>query len=129
VSVSVGHGRWGSIEVYYSGTRAGNVEQLASLSGLAAPEDINCHFVVCNGLGGADGQIQPTEKWGRQWAVVPSVNFNGPGSTVRVCVVADQAGAGPTDYQRSRTDALVDSLAKTFDLPPEQICYPADWGF
>ena len=53
-------GRWNCIEIYYSGTKAGNIEQLAALSGLAAPQDINCHFVICNGLGGGDGQIQAT---------------------------------------------------------------------
>ena len=51
--------RWESIEVFYSGTKAGNIDQLASLSGLASSDDINCHFVVCNGLGDSDGQIQP----------------------------------------------------------------------
>jgi len=34
-------GRWNCIEIYYSGAKAGNIEQLASLSGLADPEDIN----------------------------------------------------------------------------------------
>ena len=47
-------GNWNSIEIYYSGTKAGNIEQLASLSGLPSPEDINCHFVICNGRGGGD---------------------------------------------------------------------------
>ncbi len=54
--------RWSRIEIYYSGTKAGNIEQLASLSDLANPNDINCRFCLCNGLGGRDGQIQPTEK-------------------------------------------------------------------
>ncbi len=39
-------GRWSCIEIYYSGNKAGNIEQLTSLSGLASPEDINCHFVI-----------------------------------------------------------------------------------
>ncbi|MHC4125699.1 MAG: hypothetical protein ACYSRR_04500, partial [Planctomycetota bacterium] len=50
--------RWNCIEIYYSDTKAGNLEQLASLNGLARAEDINCHFVICNGLGANDGQIQ-----------------------------------------------------------------------
>ena len=55
--------RWGSIEIYYSGTASGNIEQLTYLNGLDNPQDINCHFCVFNGYGGLDGQIQPTEKW------------------------------------------------------------------
>ncbi len=42
--------RWNRIEIYYSGTKAGNVKQLVSLNGLANPEDIDCHFIICNGL-------------------------------------------------------------------------------
>ena len=44
-------GNWNSIEIYYSGTKAGNIEQLSSLNGVSDSEEINCHFVVCNGLG------------------------------------------------------------------------------
>src|SRR4030042_6041238 len=44
--------RWSRIEIYYSGTKAGNAEQLASMNGLASSEDLNCHFVICNSLGG-----------------------------------------------------------------------------
>ena len=58
--------RWNCIEIYYSNTSAGNVKQLASLGGLKEADDINCHFVVCNGLGGEDGQIEATERWQRQ---------------------------------------------------------------
>ena len=58
--------RWDKIEIYYSQTKAGNIKQLASLNGLGSSEEINCHFVICNGLGGGDGQIQSTEKWQRQ---------------------------------------------------------------
>jgi hypothetical protein len=54
-------GRWNSIEIYYSGTQVGNIEQLASLWGLASPDQLNCHFCLCNGSGGLDGQIQTTE--------------------------------------------------------------------
>ena len=46
--------RWDRIEVSYSGTTSGNVEQLASLNSQQA-EDLNCHFILCNGSGGIDG--------------------------------------------------------------------------
>jgi len=42
---------WNSIQIYYSNTATGNIEQLASLNGLTNPDDINCHFCVYNGLG------------------------------------------------------------------------------
>jgi hypothetical protein len=119
--------RWNWIEIYYSGTRAGNIEQLASLSGLASPEDLNCHFVVCNGLGGNDGQIQPTEKWQRQWSIVPGRNWNGSAQTIRVCVIGDGRTACPTSCQAKGIHALVEGLCRKFSIQPESVTYPNYW--
>ncbi|MHC4463489.1 MAG: peptidoglycan recognition protein family protein [Planctomycetota bacterium] len=120
-------GRWNYIEIYYSGTKAGNIGQLASLSGLADSKDINCHFVVCNGLGGGNGQIQTTEKWQRQWSVIPGRAWHGNGQTIRICVIADGKTARPTDFQIQSIEALVEALDRKYDILPESICYPSDW--
>jgi hypothetical protein len=119
--------RWNRIEVYCSGTEAGNIEQLASLSGLGEPQDINCHFVVCNGLGGDDGQIQPSEKWQRQWSLVPGRTWHGDKRTIRICVVSNSKVAPPTDFQVKRVEELVEALSRKFDIQPESIRYPCDW--
>ena len=120
-------GRWNCIEIYYSGTKAGNIEQLASLNGLASPTDINCHFCLCNGLGGGDGQIQSTEKWQRQWSITSDRTWYGSARTIRICVIADGKTTRPTDFQRKRTEALVEGLCKKFDIAPQSIYYPDDW--
>lgn len=141
--------RWNSIEVCYSGTKAGNVELLASFAGLASAEDINCHFCLCNGIGGDDGQIQATEKWQRQSSIIPAQTWGGdpvsvsaPGDrksihwrlathggdrTIRICVVADGKTSLPTDFQAKRVEALVEQLCRKFDIQSEYICYPGDW--
>lgn len=120
-------GRWDRIEIYHSGTKAGNIEQLASLTGSASPKDINCHFVVCNGLGGTDGQIQSTEKWQRQWSIIPGRNWYGSGQTIRICVIADGKTVWPTDSQKRRTKVLVEELCRGFGIQHELIYYPSDW--
>jgi hypothetical protein len=120
-------GRWESIEIYFSGTKAGNVAQLASLSGLTNSDDINCHFLICNGLGGSDGQIQTTEKWQKQWSVIPDHTWYGSSRTVRVCLVADGRHVRPTNAQIKRTEALVESLAMKFNVPATKIFYPTNW--
>jgi len=119
--------RWNCIEIYYSSTKAGNIEQLASLNGLASPEDINCHFCVCNGLGGGNGQIQPTEKWQRQWSIIPSQTWYGTGQTIRICVIADNKTIRPTDFQIKRVQILVEELCRKFNIQLESIYYPSDW--
>ncbi|MFC1739596.1 hypothetical protein ACFL1G_11210 [Planctomycetota bacterium] len=87
--------RWERIEVYYSGTKAGNIEQLTSLQGLARTEDINFHFCICNGRGGDDGQIQTAEKWLRQWSAVP-----------------DKAGMGPLKLSASVLSLMLKTLCR-----------------
>jgi hypothetical protein len=119
--------RWSRIEIYYSGTKAGNVEQLASLSGLPSPDDLNCHFVVCNGLGGSDGQIEPTEKWQRQWSIISGRNWHGSAQTIRVCVIGDGKTTCPTDCQLKGANALVEGLCRRFGIEVESVTYPDYW--
>ena len=119
--------RWNCIEIYYSNTKAGNIEQLASLNGLAGPAELNCHFCICNGLGGGDGQVQVTEKWQRQWSIIPGGIWYGTGQTIRICVVADSRSVHPTDSQIKRTEALVEGLCRKFNIAPDNIYYPNDW--
>jgi hypothetical protein len=114
---------WNSIEIYYSGTQTGNLEQLASLSGLANPDDINCHFFLYNGLGGSDGQIQPTEKWQKQ-SPASSIGNN---KTIRICIIADGKTKHPTDCQLKRIQVLVDALCKKFNIQFSSIDYPSQW--
>ncbi len=119
--------RWNRIEVYYSGTRAGNLEQLVSLNGLTSAEDIDCHFCLCNGLGGDDGQIQATEKWQKQWSIIPGRTWYGSSQTIRICVIADNKTTHPTDLQIKRAEALAEGLCRKFDITPESVYYPSDW--
>jgi len=120
-------GRWNCIEIYYSGTGAGNIEQLASLSGLTNPEDINCHFVIGNGLGAGDGQIQKAEKWQRQWSCIPGNSWYGTSRTIRICVIADHRNTRPTDSQRKRVEELTEALYRKFDILLQSIYYPDDY--
>ena len=119
--------RWKCVEIYYSGTKAGNIKQLASLGGLENQDEIDCHFVVCNGLGGRNGQIQATESWRRQWSIILARNRYGSEKTVRICLIGNSTTAKPTDSQRRRTEALVEGLCRKWYIAPEHIYYPSDW--
>ena len=119
--------RWNCVEIFYSGTKGGNIDQLASLNGLSGPEEINCHFIVCNGLGATDGQIQTTEKWKRQWSAIPGQNWYGTAQTIRICLVANSKNAKSTDYQIRRTEALLETLHRKFNIEPYYTYYPGNW--
>jgi hypothetical protein len=116
--------RWNSIEVFYSGTSAGNIDQLTSLAGLADSQDLNCHFVICNGLRGDDGFIQTTDRWNSQCAAPSSYGGRNARQTIRICIVADGKSANPTEFQMKRTEALVDVLSRKFDIRTSAIHFP-----
>lgn len=112
---------WSRIEVVYSYTNGGNADELALLTGLAGGGPAEFHFVVCNGNGGNDGQIQAGTYWQKQQIC------GRKSETIRVCVISDHQGNSLTDSQRQRTNALVESLSRTFDINPRMIRYPLDW--
>jgi hypothetical protein len=115
---------WNSIQIYYSSTPTGNIEQLASFNGLANPDDINCHFCLYNGLGGSDGQIQTTKKWQKQ----SPATSTGSNKTIRVCIIADGKTKHPTDCQLKRIQVLVEALCKKFHIQFSSIDYPSEWS-
>jgi len=137
-------GRWSRIEIYYSGTESGYIESaFGGASDVGADEHINpvrdtkekvspdrdtayngvnCHFIICNGRVGHDGQIEPTEKWQQQSLVTHYSK-----QTIRICIIVDDKAKTPTDFQIKRTEALVEEMCRKFHIQPESIRYPADW--
>ncbi|MBW7988745.1 MAG: hypothetical protein FVQ84_01815 [Planctomycetes bacterium] len=127
--------RWSQIEIDYSSTESGNIEQLALLSNVDSPEQVNYHFIICNGNGGQDGLIQPTEKWQRQSPIIPGQSRDDEAvfgetlteQTIYICVIADNENSFPTDFQVKRTDELVEGLCRKFNIQPESISYTDGW--
>ena len=118
---------WNCIEIYYSKTTAGNIEQLASLNGLPSQADVNFHFLICNGQGGGDGQIEVSQRWHKQWSALPGGSWYGSGQTIRICLIGDGRSTPPTDCQIKRISVLVEALTIRFDIQPKYIYYPDNW--
>ena len=109
---------WNRIEIYYSQTDSGTAEDLEVIEQLRSSGRMKTHFIVCNGFGADDGQIQSTKDWKTQIAV---------NNVIRICVIADQKFSPATDCQIRRTTQLVETLSRRFQVLPERIKYPADW--
>lgn len=112
--------RWDSIEIFFSGTKGGSIQQPAGAV------DLDCHFVICNGLGGDDGEIQATEQWQKQWSIRPGRTWQGSDKTIRICLVGDGVTALPTDYQLKRLEMLLEALCRKFSISAESVYLPTD---
>jgi len=120
-------GNWSQIEIYCADTKTNINNSLRSLSEASNREDINCHFIVCDGITGLNGQILPTLKWQQQQPVT-SENFRSEGKkTIRIWVITGHQTSTPTDFQRKRTQSLTDELARKFDINLQHLKYPDDW--
>ena len=111
--------RWDSIEISFSGTQGGTVSRFAAA-------DLNCHFLLCNGNAGHDGEIQTTERWRKQWSIPPSRTWQGSERTIRICLVGDGCSTLPTDYQLKRLEALLEALCRRFHIQANAVYLPSD---
>lgn len=112
--------RWNSIEVYFSGTKRGSLQQPAGAV------DMNCHFLVGNGVGADDGEIQASDSWQKQWSLPASRTWQGSNRTIRICLVGDGNETLPTNYQLKRLEALLEALCRKFSIPAQSVYLPTD---
>lgn len=120
---------WSRIEISLSNTQAGNIESLALVSNLASSDELNYHFVVCNGKGGEDGLIEATTKWKKQYPALPDGQWYGSRKTIRIKVIANRTDSPATDTQVKRVNKLLDSLCQKCGIDPVNIDYPIGWQF
>ena len=118
-------GRWERIEIY----RTSEIGEPDSLKRVVRNINTNCHFILCNGHIGGDGQILPTEKWKQQVSARrPSYHNNGQDErTVFVCVITNGPKDRPTNYQMKRTEILVLELCRRLGIPSQSVRYPKNW--
>jgi hypothetical protein len=112
--------RWASIEIFFSGTKGGSLQQPTGAI------DMNCHFVICNGAGAGDGEIQTTEQWQKQWSIQASRTWQGSDRTIRICLIGDGVSTLPTDYQLKRLEMLLEALCRKFRIPADSVYLPTD---
>ncbi|MDY0356999.1 MAG: N-acetylmuramoyl-L-alanine amidase [Sedimentisphaerales bacterium] len=118
--------QWQSIEIAFSGTKGGNIQRLAVARGLSDPANLDCHFLIGNGIGANDGEIQTTESWLNQRSVPPGADWRGDERTIRVCLVGNGVSSLATDYQLKRLEMLLESLCRRFDIHPDAVYLPRD---
>lgn len=114
-------GSWNTVHIYYSRTTGGSADELALLTDLATGTKSQFHFAIGNGNGAEDGAIQAGQYWKLQRLC------QGQNGVVRICVISEGGTGSTTDSQLRRTNALVESLVRTFDISPRNVRYPANW--
>jgi N-acetylmuramoyl-L-alanine amidase len=106
---------WKYIYVHHSKTADGDAKAIAG-------GDLGDHFVICNGDGGADGEVQVGYRWTRQLPATPPRGAKALApDCISVCVVGDFDMMRPTSAQMRRLALLVSSLQTKHDIPGDRV--------
>lgn len=110
-------GRWKYIYIHHSRTFSGNsVTVSQGMNGL--PD----HFVIGNGEGAPDGQIQVGQRWDQQISANPHAGASSiDPACISICLIGDFNQTVPTPTQIRRLANLVNALQGRFDLPAGQV--------
>jgi hypothetical protein len=108
---------WKSIYIHHTRTAAGNAASLA-----VGDQGCGDHFVIGNGDGAGDGQIQFTQRWNLQQAADPAPGYTQvEPSCVSISLVGDFDRTAPTPTQLKRLEQLVHTLQEHFRIPSSQV--------
>lgn len=119
-AVSVDSHRWNYIYIHHSDTAAGNSRTLAGATNAPPPD----HFLIGNGDGCGDGDIEVGSRWQQQ---LPPGRT--PGSDwivqncVSICLVGDFNKARPTPLQERQLVQLVQSLRARLHIPADRVFF------
>lgn len=99
-------GRWKYIYVHHSRTTSGDAVTLTEQSGATD------HFVIGNGDGCVDGEIQMTQAWNHQQSITspPQGASQMDSGCISICLVGDFDSGKPTPTQQRRLQQLVGTL-------------------
>jgi hypothetical protein len=119
VPVTTGH--WHTVYIHHSGSISGNAQTVAE-----AAAGLPDHFVIGNGEGCVDGEIQIGQRWAQQLApgITPGADRIDP-DCISICLVGDFNQARPTSTQQRRLAQLVSTLQSRLGIARNQVFFYA----
>lgn len=116
-AVPIRAGRWKYIYLHHSRTPSGDATTLADAAG-----GLGDHFVIGNGDGCGDGEIQIGRRWNRQESATrpPGADRMDP-ACVSVCLVGDFDRTYPTPAQMARVRELTASLQRRLGVGADRV--------
>jgi hypothetical protein len=123
-SVPVVKGRWHTLFIHHTATLSGSAQSLAETA-TGLPD----HFVIGNGDGAGDGEIQIGQRWTQQLVagVTPGADRIDP-DCLSICLVGDFNQSRPTVTQQRRLAQLVSTLQNRLGIGRKQVFFYSSIG-
>jgi len=109
--------RWRYIYVHHARLPEGSARTLADVHG-----GVGDHFVIGNGRGASDGEIQISQRWIQQLSATPpaGADYIDP-ACISICLIGDFDRAMPTNIQIQALNQLVATLQHRLSIPAEKV--------
>ena len=116
--------QWRYIVLHHSATEAGNAETFGRFHRRRGWDGLGYHFVIDNGRGGPDGQVEvgprwTTQKQGAHCGHTPGDEYNRHG--IGICLVGDFTRSDPSPAQQAALNKLLRHLMKTFGIAASNV--------
>lgn len=122
--------RWKAIVVQHSSQMYGNAETLGQEHHHHGYGGLGYHFVIGNGDGASDGEIQAGYRWARQMEAIPVTDEDTSAwfrrHAVVICIVGDGDRSAPTQVQFDRLLLLVRALQQRLGVPADRVYLQRD---
>jgi N-acetyl-anhydromuramyl-L-alanine amidase AmpD len=113
--------RWAYIYVHQSQTTSGNALTLAQRRG-----GFGDHFLIGNGDGTIDGEIQIAQRWDAQMPATPPIGAASMDPTcISICLIGDFDQTRPTPTQMRRLTQLVNTLQARYRISADHVMVAA----
>ena len=114
---------WHWIVIHHSATPTGSAAEFDRMHKAKGWDELGYHFVIGNGTGSGDGQVEVGSRWRSQkWgahAKTSDNRFNRFG--IGICLVGNFDNERPTKAQLASLSKLVAFLMKTYNVPAERV--------
>lgn len=119
-----GYRPWKYIVIHHSATESGNARRFNQMHRKRGWDELGYHFVITNGSGGQNGQVEvgprwTKQKWGAHCGNTPNNEYNNYG--IGICLVGDFGKNLPSDSQLASMNRLVTYLMNTYQIPPHRV--------
>jgi hypothetical protein len=116
---------WKYVVLHHSASASGSYDQIDREHRKSHGWDgCGYHFVIGNGTGSPDGQIEVAQRWVNQKQGIHCHDGKSPDMSeygIGICLVGDLDNAPPTSRQIAAAKALVAYLGARYHIPTEQI--------
>ena len=122
-SAPAGARAWRYIVIHHSASPTGSAAAFDREHRARGWDELGYHFVIGNGTGSGDGQIEVGPRWTKQkygaHAKTPDERYNQYG--IGICLVGNFDNGPPDAAQMKSVSTLVAYLMKTYNIAPENV--------